>query len=64
MLSMFAVSSEDRSRAALKAARREVTNSTNRLDALRHEREVVQEHLSEDYGIEPRPDAKKGGDIR
>jgi putative FmdB family regulatory protein len=60
MLSLFAVSSEERSRAALNAARRDITNSKRRLEELQHEREVVQEHLGEDYGIEPRPGAKKG----
>jgi putative FmdB family regulatory protein len=60
MLSLFAVSSEGRSRAALKAARQDATKSKKRLEAIQHEREVVQEHLGEDYGIEPRPSEKKG----
>jgi putative FmdB family regulatory protein len=52
MLSMFAVSSAERSQAALASARERYRQSKTRLDRMRHEREEIREHLQEDYGID------------
>jgi putative FmdB family regulatory protein len=51
ILSLFAVSSEGRSRAALHEARRQFTVSSARRDQIRHEQEEVREHVQEDYGL-------------
>ncbi len=52
MLSMFAVSSAERSQAALASAREKYRGSKLRQDRIRHEREEIQEHLREDYGVD------------
>jgi putative FmdB family regulatory protein len=65
-ISSFAVSSAERSRSALHAARRAFTNDKNRHEQLNHEREETVEHLREDYGLDdfgrtaPKP-GKTGG---
>jgi hypothetical protein len=57
MLSLFAVSSEGRSRASLHAARQQFTNSAARRDQIRHEQEEIREHVQEDYGLRvPKPE--------
>jgi hypothetical protein len=56
MLSLFAVSSEARSRTALHGARQRFTHSAGRRDQIRHEQETVSEHVQEDYGLRvPKP---------
>jgi len=56
LLSSFAVSSDARSHSNLQAARRDFTYGTARQDQLRHEAEVVRDHVQEDYGIQvPKP---------
>lgn len=52
LLSLFAVNSAERSSAALTAARKRLTNSKHRHDALRHEGEQIKEHLQEDCGVD------------
>jgi len=52
ILSLFAVNSEDRSKAALRGARKRLAQSKNRRDQLQHEREEIQEHMRDDYGVE------------
>lgn len=57
MLSLFAVSSEGRSRAALQSARQQFTNSAARRDQIRDEHEEIREHVQEDYGLRvPKPE--------
>jgi len=54
--SSFGVSSEARSHSNLQAARRTFTHSTARQDQLRHEADVVRDHVQEDYGLRvPKP---------
>jgi putative FmdB family regulatory protein len=55
-LSAFAVSSDARSHASLQAARRQLTHSKDRQDKVRHEQEVLRDHVQEDYGLRvPKP---------
>ena len=57
VLSLFAVSSEGRSQAALYDARKRFTHSAARRDEIRHEQEEIQEHVQEDYGLRvPKPE--------
>jgi putative FmdB family regulatory protein len=57
LLSSFGVSSEARSHSTLQAARRAFTVSTDRRDQIRHEQEVVRDHVQEDYGLRvPKPE--------
>lgn len=51
LLSLFAVSSGARSRAALQAARRQLTHSSARRDEIRHQQEEIRTHVQEDYGL-------------
>lgn len=51
LLSSFGVSSEARSHSVLQAARRDFTYSTRRRDEIRHEQEVIRDHVQEDYGL-------------
>jgi putative FmdB family regulatory protein len=56
LLSSFGVGSEARSHSNLQAARRTFTYSTARQDQIRHEAEVVRDHVQEDYGLRvPKP---------
>ncbi len=56
LLSSFGVSSEARSHSTLQAARKEFTFSRGRQDQIRHEQEVVRDHVQEDYGLRvPKP---------
>lgn len=51
LLSSFGVSSEARSHSTLQAARKEFTFSRGRQDQIRHEQEVIRDHVQEDYGL-------------
>ena len=51
LLSSFGVSSEARSHSALQTARKEFTFSRGRQDQIRHEHEVIRDHVQEDYGL-------------
>jgi putative FmdB family regulatory protein len=56
LLSSFGVSSEARSHSTLQAARRDFTLSQRRRDEIRHEQEVIRDHVQEDYGLRvPKP---------
>jgi putative FmdB family regulatory protein len=52
LLSTFAVSSRERSKAVLAKARKQYQASKGLHEQLRHQREEVREHLREDYGVE------------
>ena len=57
LLSSFGVSSEARSHSTLQAARREFTFSRGRQDQIRHDHEVIRDHVQEDYGLRvPKPE--------
>lgn len=57
LLSMFAVSSAARSKAALQAARHQLTHSSGRRDEIRHQQEEIRTHVQEDYGLQvPKPE--------
>jgi putative FmdB family regulatory protein len=60
LLSMFAVSSQERSQASLAAAQKRYRQSKNRQDKTRHQAEEMREHVQEDYGIDlgPKPPDK------
>jgi putative FmdB family regulatory protein len=60
LLSMFAVSSAERSRATLAKAQQQYRQSKNRQDKARHQAEEMREHVQEDYGIDlgPKPPDK------
>ena len=60
LLSMFAVSSAERSRASLAKAQEAYRQSKNRQDKARHQAEEMREHVQEDYGIDlgPKPPDK------
>jgi hypothetical protein len=51
LLSSFGVSSEALLHAALQTARRDFTHSRGRYDQIRHEQEVIRDHVQEDYGL-------------
>ena len=52
LLSTFAVSSAERSRASLAAAQKRYRQSKNRQEKVRHQAEEMREHVQEDYGID------------
>ena len=52
LLSMFAVNSEGKSRAALRAAQQRYRDSKDRKERLQHEGQQIREHLQEDYGVD------------
>ena len=57
LLSSFGVSSGARSHSNLQTARRDFTYSAGRRDQIRHEAEVIRDHVQEDYGIRvPKPE--------
>ena len=60
LLSMFAVSSAERSKATLAAAQKRYRQSKNLQDKARHQAEEMREHVQEDYGIDlgPKPPDK------
>jgi putative FmdB family regulatory protein len=55
LLSAFAVSSAERSRASLVKAQKQYRQSKNRQDKVRHRAEEMRAHVQEDYGIDLGP---------
>src|SRR5262245_28753892 len=55
ILSMFSVSTAERSKASLVAAKKRYQQSKVRQDQVRHQAEEVREHVQDDYGIDLAP---------
>jgi len=57
---MFAVSSAERSRATLAAARKRFQQSKTRRERQLHQADEIREHVQDDYGIDLGPKPTKG----